>query len=634
MSIVIPVYGRVLDTARCLYALASRGGDVSFEVILADDRPADPILPLFSWVGGLRGHVNPVNMGFLRNCNGAARFARGRHLLFLNNDTVVHQDWLAPLVRLANSDPTIGMVGCKLLNRDGTLQEAGGALLGDGWGRPYGAGQDPTRPEYNFVREVDVVIGASILIPRSAWDAVGGFDDRYAPAYYEEFDLAFALRERGLRVMYQPASVVTHLDGSSYGTDQRDAQSLRNHAKFSRKWARALNAQPAPNSPVFVHRQRPAPAGTILMMEDRVPEPDRNAGAVATAHYVSLLISLGLRVIYYPHDGRAPPHYTALLEQQGVEVLHNPVVIQAWLHENGRHLDYVWSSRPYVSGHLIDQLRRDTGARIIYLTHDLHFLRELRRYAVDRDPMALEEVARMREIELTTFAKVDCVLTFSEDEARFIREAVPTATVRTTPLFFYDEAVPVSTAVAFAERRTLLFVGGFNHVPNVDAAIWLVRDIMPVVWQTHPDTAVCIVGSNPPDDVSALAGPLVDVAGYVPDLTQIYALARISVNPLRFGAGVKGKIVASLAAGLPVVTTTVGNEGIQLQHGVEALIADTAEAFAGQIVALLDDDDLCHELAQAGGAVISRRFSRHTAQALVIEMLDLPVAKTEISVPA
>ncbi len=282
-----------------------------------------------------------------------------------------------------------------------------------------------------------------------------------------------------MRVMYQPASVVTHLDGSSYGTDQRDVQSLRNHASFCRKWARSLNVQPAANSPLFVNRQRPATAGTILVMEDRIPEPDRNAGAAATAQYVTLLVSLGLQVIYYPHDGRAPAGYTAVLQQQGVEVLHRPVVIQDWLRENGRHLGLCLVHAPLRIRPPDRPAAPRYGALIIYLTHDLHYLREMRRYAVDRDPMALGEAARVREIELSTFSKVDCVLSFSEDEARFIREAVPTAQVRVTPLFFYDGSVSVDEASGFTARRKLLFVGGFNHLPNVDAAVWLVREIMP-----------------------------------------------------------------------------------------------------------------------------------------------------------
>ncbi len=128
-------------------------------------------------------------------------------------------------------------MGGKLLNADGTVQEAGGIIHSNGWGHPYGRGDDPDKPEYNFVREVDVVIGACFLVRAAAWEAVGGFDERFAPAYYEEFDLAFALRDRGWQVLYQPASRVTHFDASSYGQEERDRQSVINHGQFCRKWA-------------------------------------------------------------------------------------------------------------------------------------------------------------------------------------------------------------------------------------------------------------------------------------------------------------------------------------------------------------------------------------------------------------
>jgi GT2 family glycosyltransferase/ubiquinone/menaquinone biosynthesis C-methylase UbiE/glycosyltransferase involved in cell wall biosynthesis len=621
VSIVIPAYGRALDVYRCLYALGRRSGGVAFEVILADDKPQAPVAPLFEGISGLTVLSNARNMGFLRNCNNAARKARAPHILFLNSDTVVHENWLSPLLDLAARDG-VGMVGGKLLNLDGTIQEAGGALLNDGWGAPYGAGEDPTQPAFNFVREVDVVIGASFLVTRAAWDLVGGFDDSFAPAYYEEFDLAFALRARGLKVMYQPASVVTHLDGRSYGTTTRDELSSRHHALFCQKWARALQAQPATNAPVFLTRERPAPQGVILVMEDRVPEPDKNAGAKAILQYIELLVGLGLKVVFYPHDGRATPGYTAALEQQGVEVLHHPVMIQDWLRENGRHLDYVWASRPYVSGPLIDQIMRDTGAMIIYLTHDLHHLREQRRYALDRDPMVLDEAKRVQAIELDLLTKADVILSFSADEAVTIRDLIPGARVCVTPLFFYDATTDDEPA-DFQGRQDLLFIGGFNHVPNVDAAVWLVHDIMPLVWARHADVRLNLVGAYAPDEVVALAGPRVNVAGHVPDLGAMFAGSRISINPLRFGAGVKGKILDGLNARLPVVTTSVGNEGIRLRNGEEALIADTPEALAGHIIALLDDDALCQHLAVAGAAFLRRRFSRDAARTAIADMLCL-----------
>ena len=624
VTIIVPAFGHYFETARCLRAVMRRSGNsLRIEVILVDDRPSQPIAPLFAGVAGLRVMVNPRNLGFVRSCNAAARLATGRHLVFLNNDTVVHQDWLAPMVRLADSDPSIGMVGAKLLNTDGTVQEAGGAILSDGWGRPYGRAEDPSDPAYNFVREVDCVIGACFLVQRDAFRAVGGLDDRYAPAFYEEFDLAFALRAAGHRVMYQPASVVTHLDGTSYGTATRDTLSTRNHALFCRKWAAELAAQAAPGSSPFLWRERPRPGGTILMVEDAVPQHDKHAGAQATRQYIRLLISLGLKVVYWPYDGQAPQPYTAQMQQDGVEVLHLPVRLPDWLRENGRHIDYVWAARPYVTSSVLDAILRETGAPLIYLTHDLHYLREERRYGVDGDQQALTEARELKRIELGIFRTADAVLTFSEDEAAVIRREVPEAVVRTAPLFFYY-ASP-EPAGGPEGRTDLLFVGGFRHPPNVDAAVWLVREIMPLVWREVPEARVAIVGSHAPPEVEALQGERVEVAGHVPDLSTHYARARVSINPLRFGAGVKGKIINSLAMGLPVVTTGIGNEGLNLRDGVEALVGNTPAQIADYTISLYRDDALWRSLSRAGAEVIGRRFSERSARELVQELLCLRI---------
>ena len=306
VSIIISAYGRLFDTLRCLTSImVNSGTEIDYEVIVADDRPEAPIARRLRPIPGLRVVSNPRNLGFLRSCNKAAGLASGRYLLFLNNDTSVHPGWLAPLVQLAEADPRIGIVGAKLLNADRTIQEAGGIMHRNGWGFPYGRGSAADRPEYGFVREVDVVIGACMLVRTTAWEAAGGFDDRYAPAYYEEFDLAFALREIGWRVMYQPASEVTHFDASSYGAADRDRQSTVNHAKFCAKWSKALATQPPTNAPLYLARERPV-FGHILVVDDRVPEPDKHAGAMATFDWLRILREIGLRVTFAPHDRARP----------------------------------------------------------------------------------------------------------------------------------------------------------------------------------------------------------------------------------------------------------------------------------------------------------------------------------------
>ena len=621
VSVIVPAYGHYADTLRCLQAVMLHSGDaVRYEVIVADDKPAGRIAPLLrERVPGLRIVENAVNLGFLRSCNNAAGSALGRYIVFLNNDTEPRPGWLAPLVRLADADPTVGLVGAKLLNPDGTVQEAGGAVLRDGWGLPYGAGRDPAAPELNFVRDVDVAVGACILVRRQAFEEAGGFDDRYAPAFYEEFDLAFSLRDRGWRVVYQPKSAVLHRGSNSYGTEARDRHSEANHAKFCAKWARTLLDQPLPNAPDLLVRSRPAPMGVALVIDDRVPEWDRNAGGVTLNQYLHLLQDMGYQVVFCPAFDNAPTQpYTTALQADGIEVLHAPETLDRWLRVHGRQIDFVWTARPDVTGPILDLLRAETRAPVVYYTHDLHHLRERRRWELEGDPHALAESKRLKRIECRIFAGVDHVLTPSEGEAAAVRADVPEASVHAIPPYFLP-ATPLHRPGPAPERDALIFVGGFNHLPNVDAAVWLVREIMPLVWAALPDVRLLLVGNAPPPEVAGLASRRVAVTGFVPDVSPFYAQARLSVNPLRYGAGVKGKIVASVQEGVPVVTTAVGNEGLDLLHGAEAWIAETAAGLAAGIVALHEDPARCAAMAAAAEAALRRRFSEDAARAALMD---------------
>ena len=623
VSIVVPVYGRLFDTLRCLTSImVHTGPEVSFEVIVADDRPDAPVAGRLREVPNLRVEQNPRNLGFLRSCNRAAELATGRYILFLNNDTTVHPNWLAPMVRLAEADARVGLVGAKLLNADGTVQEAGGIIHRNGWGFPYGRNDAADRPEYGFVREVDVVIGACMLVRAAAWEAVGGFDDRYAPAYYEEFDLAFALRDRGWRVMFQPASHVTHFDSASYGAAERDRQSTINHAQFCRKWADALRDQPRTDAPLYLARERPLP-GHILVIDDRVPEPDKHAGAIATFDWLRLLRGMGFRVSFQPHDNRRTEPYTAALQQMGVEVLYGAIDMPAWIKQNGRHLDWIWLARPAVAEPLLEAVRAHAPGKLIYFTHDLHFLREQRRFELEGDNWHRDEARRLRRIERDIFRAARRVLTPSADELPVIRELAPGADARAIPLYTVPPAPPADLdAAQFEPRRAVLFVGGYDHPPNVDAARWLAEDIMPLVWQAAPDAVLLLAGSKPPPALLALANERVEVPGWVPDLAPFYARARLSLNALRYGAGVKGKIIASLQAGVPVVTTPVGNEGLGLPHNEAALVGGAAVELAAHAAALLNDAALCARLSAAGAALVRARFGEDVMRRALLAALD------------
>ncbi|NOT96983.1 MAG: glycosyltransferase family 2 protein, partial [Nitrospira sp.] len=219
VSIIIPVFNKPLYTYTCLRSILTSKPNQSYEVIVVDDASRDDTGEMLRAIQGIRVIRHKDNQGFIRSCNAGANIARGRYILFLNNDTIVEMNWLDELVRTFLTFPLAGLVGAKLIYPNGKLQEAGGVIWNDGSGWNYGRYDDPDKPEYSYLREVDYCSGACIMLPRELFWAVGGFDELFAPAYGEDSDLAFKVRQAGRKVLYQPESEVIHFEGVSSGTD-------------------------------------------------------------------------------------------------------------------------------------------------------------------------------------------------------------------------------------------------------------------------------------------------------------------------------------------------------------------------------------------------------------------------------
>jgi O-antigen biosynthesis protein len=251
-SIVIPVYNQFAHTLACLRALAAHPPRLACEVIVVDDGSTDETAAALVQVQGLRYFRRPENGGFVAACNDGARQASGDYLVFLNNDTVPQPGWLDALVGTFDSHPSAGLVGAQLLYPDGRLQEAGGIVFADGSGWNYGRNESPDDPRFSFVRDADYCSGAAIALPRALFEQLGGFEACYAPAYYEDTDLAFAVRSAGHRVLYQPAARVVHVEGATAGTDPRQgvkAFQERNRHAFVERWRTQLERLPAPATP-------------------------------------------------------------------------------------------------------------------------------------------------------------------------------------------------------------------------------------------------------------------------------------------------------------------------------------------------------------------------------------------------
>lgn len=337
-----------------------------------------------------------------------------------------------------------------------------------------------------------------------------------------------------------------------------------------------------------------------------------------------VLRDLGLGVTFVPQNGIELPQYRDALTSRGIEVLGGPHDLDPYLSQVGPALRLVLLSRPTVAWANLPMIRSLVpGTPIIYDTVDLHFRRERRRALVEGDSAAEQSARYHYDIELTLARLTDQSWAISELEGHALLAEDPSLNVAVVPNIHRDQPL----GLPFEHREGLLFLGSYSHHPNRDAAKWLVEEILPLVRHRVPGVPLYLVGSYPTEEIMALAGDGITVIGWVRDLEEIYQRSRVFAAPLRYGAGMKGKIGESLAFGLPVVTTPVGAEGMGLRHGHDVLVGETPQALADLIGDLYTNQTLWNRLAHNGRRTISQKYSpasvrRHIAS--ILEPLGVP----------
>lgn len=623
VSVIIPVHGKLAYTLGCLRSIARHAPAAPFEVIVVDDASPDDSAERIGQIGGVRLLRNAHNLGFIGTCNAGAAAARGQFLLFLNNDTQVMPNWLDGLLCCFGDHADCGIAGSRLVYPDGRLQEAGGLVFGDGACWNVGKFEQRDAPAWRFRREVDYVSGASLMIRRDLFERIGGFDSRYAPAYYEDTDLGFAVRAQGLKVYYEPSSTVIHCEGISAGTDLSAGMKrhqVTNQATFAAKWQQALREQP-PAGTSLMRALRWRRRGRILVVDTMTPEPTRDSGSLRLSAILRLLNEQGWAVSFLPDDGRASEDEIRALGALGVEVLCRPFVsdLPHWLRAHGHGLHAVMLCRHTVAGQYLRLVRKlSPKARVLFDTVDLHFLREQRAAELSGSASMARQAQASRKSELALIEQCDVTFVVSPHEQALLADMVPRAKVEL--LSNIHDIHGCHTG--FAQRHDLVFIGGHGHPPNVDSMRWMSQDILPRIRERHPEMRIHVLGDLTDALRQELARPGFELHGRVDDLGPWLETALASLAPLRFGAGVKGKINMAMSYGTPVIATTVAAEGMHLTEGEDVLIADDPAAFVAAVERLLRDEPLWLRLSRQGLDNVRRHFSREVAGAALNRALN------------
>lgn len=624
LTIVIPVYGQHDTTYNCLASIAANPPTRPYEIIIADDASPAPASVALAMVSGIRIKRNLENLGFLGNMNAGVEHAQGDWLVLLNNDTLVCRGALDALLCTFAEHENVGLVGAKLLNRDGTVQEAGGIIWRDGSGWNWGRNQHRDDPRFNFVREADYCSGAVLALRREVFAEMGGFDTHFAPAYYEDTDLAFRMRARNLRVLYQPAAEVYHLEGVSHGTDTNTgvkAYQQVNAVKFFERWKDVLatHRENGEQPELEAHR---GSKGNILIVEACMITPDQDSGSIRMLNLLGMLKREGYHVTFVADNLEYVEKYVNQLAQIGVEVFYGEWIgnVRNLLKQVGKQLSAIFFCRHYIASQYIDEVRRYAPtAKIIFDTVDLHFVREDREAQLHNNKAILRASEETRKRELAVIEKSDVTIVVSEFEKRLLAQLMPGARVEIISNIHSN----TPERPDYSAREGIIFVGGFRHPPNTDAINWYASEVLPHLQKILPGVRTRVIGSNMPEAVRALASPQLEMLGFIEDIEPYLQTARVSIAPLRYGAGVKGKVNEAMNYGIPVVATACAVEGMHLQAGLEVMVAEDPRAFAEAIAMVYKDQDLWQQLSRAGTENVQRYFSPSAALPILKRMLSV-----------
>ena len=602
VAVILVLRNQFALTMQCLGSLRHTFAGVA-QVIIVDNASSDGTLNIAELVRGATIIRSETNLGFLRACNLALGHVTAPAVLYLNNDVILHPGSVAAALRRLWSDPAIGAVGGKIIRTHGMLQEAGCIVWRDGGTEGWMRDAPPDAPEANYVRDVDFCSGCFLLARASLLAELGGFDDAFAPAYYEETDLCLRVQRAGFRVVYDPAVSLTHLEyASSRSVRAATSLMLVNRGVLRRQHAEALRRRP-------VDRQARAEAAAfaargrrILFIEDTIPLHRLGSGYGRAADVLETLVAAGWQATVFPMVPVTTPVYriTGALPDT-VEVLwdRDKRALKDFLADRRGYYDLIWINRAHnlrqlfeVVGHSSDGLGH---ARLVLDTEAVFSVRDRALARLNHLPF---DMTRALGRELENHWLCDHIVAVSQAEADLIADH----SGRPAGVVGFRQVVRAQPNT-FAQRRGLLFVGALTSdaSPNVDGLRWYLANVQPTLENMlGPDEARLTVAGHTLEslDLAWLAKhPNVEMLGPVTDLAPLYARHRVFIAPTRFAAGIPVKVLEAASYGLPVACTELLRDQLGWDGTSVVSASETdPDQFAAAIAKLHDNEPLWQQI--------------------------------------
>ncbi len=614
-TLAVPAQAPVAELYRCLASLRAACVDRHAEIVLVDDAgqtaSGGEVALLPSVVRNLRYLRLDEGVDLAACLNALARSAQTDMLAVIAPGLAPEPGWLETLADTLAREPDLALVGSRVVGRDGLVRHAGLLSQGQAVPTPLWLLADAAAPGTSFLQPVEALGVACFGVRRAALLEAGGFQPGFATLGHATVELCLRLRADGHGVAIQPVAGVCTEPGFDIARCVPDlALDTEDCRRIRQRWFDTA----AP-------RLRPVrPAGHALVIDTEIPRPDHDAGSVAALEQMKLLRRLGYRVTFaaagFNPDGAA----TKGLESHGIEVVRPPAFssVSDYLTRHGAGLDLVQIYRYLNVALFRDRVRAlAPSARLIFSPADLHHLREARRAAVSGATRSEAATLAMRDEELACVREADATILNSDFELDLLRDQVNPDRLRLLRWVSHPSPSPYG----FAARNGMVFVGGFRHGPNVDGICWFAAEVLPRLRVLRPGLVLHIAGSDLPKAVAELAAADVIVHGWVADLAGLLGRVRLSVAPLRYGAGFKGKVATSLSHGVPVVGSAIAFEGTGLATGPAVALAETAEAFAEAVIALHDDGAGWAERSAQALACCRSLYSAEAAMGVYAKML-------------